>query len=292
LKTRRTDAQAVWSIGIFAGESPFRLASPRGLLNPVLTHKDVTDVKAVFVADPFMVHKDGLWYMFFEIMLAGFDRGVIGLATSKDARRWQYRGLVLEESFHLSYPYVFRWRGRYYMIPETLTAGAIRLYRAVSFPERWIHEANLVEGSFADASILRHQNRWWIFACGTPYRSDQLRLFYSTRLAGPWREHRQSPLIEDDPRVARPAGRLVRWRGHPIRFAQDCGTRYGSRVHAFQIISLTPRGYEERPVAGDPVLAPRGKTWAVHAAHHLDAHPDGAGGWIACVDGEGYPHLS
>jgi hypothetical protein len=283
---------AVWSIGVFAGESPFRLASPPGLSNPVLTYKDVTDVKARFVADPFMVLENGLWLMFFEIMLSECNRGVIGLATSRDASRWKYRGVVLEEPFHLSYPYIFQWRGTHYMIPETLNAGCIRLYRASPFPVRWVHEADLVQGVFADASILRHENRWWIFACGTPHQHDQLRLFHSTHLAGPWREHAQSPVIEANPRAARPAGRLVRWRGKLVRFAQDCVPHYGSCVHAFQITSLTPRKYAETPAAQEPVLAPNGESWMARAAHHIDAHPHAAGGCIACVDGEGYPHLS
>jgi beta-xylosidase len=274
---------------MFAGESPFQLASPPGLRNPVLTHHDVTDVQAAFVADPFMVRKGGLWHMFFEIMMADPARGVIGLAVSSDARRWTYRSVVVEEPFHLSYPYVFQWHGTYYMIPETLDAGYIRLYRAVSFPERWVHAADLVKGSFADASILRHQGRWWIFACGTPYRHDQLRLFHSRQLTGPWLEHRQSPLIDGDARVARPGGRLMRWRGHWVRYAQDCVPTYGSQVRAFQITSLTPEDYREKPVTEGPVLAPNGEPWTACGVHHLDPHPDGTGGWIACVDGHGHP---
>src|SRR5215470_3941647 len=185
LSTARMVGAPIWSIGIFAGKSPFELASPPELCNPVLTHHDVTDVRAAFVADPFMVNEGGQWYMFFEVMIAKFNRGVIGLAVSRNARSWKYLGVVLDEPCHLSYPYVFRWRGVYYMIPETLNAGCIRLYRAASFPQRWIHVADLVRGSFADASILRHRERWWIFACGTPYRHDHLRLFYSNYLTGP-----------------------------------------------------------------------------------------------------------
>ena len=57
--------QSRYSIGILGGTSPFDLKEVPGVRNPVLTHKDVTDVSAAFVADPFMVQADGKWAMFF-----------------------------------------------------------------------------------------------------------------------------------------------------------------------------------------------------------------------------------
>jgi hypothetical protein len=44
----------VWSIGIYTGDSLI-LTPPSQIKNPVLTAHDVTDVRALFVADPFMV---------------------------------------------------------------------------------------------------------------------------------------------------------------------------------------------------------------------------------------------
>src|ERR1700757_5102498 len=76
-------AQQVWSIGIYSGRSPFDLA-PRQSKNPVLTRKSVLDVAAAFVADPFMLHVNHVWYMFFEVMNWRANKGEIGLATSED----------------------------------------------------------------------------------------------------------------------------------------------------------------------------------------------------------------
>src|SRR5260370_37084346 len=60
--------QHQWSIGIYAGASPVSLSPPDGLQNPVLTNKDVSDLAAQFVADPFMLRVGDTWYMFFEVM--------------------------------------------------------------------------------------------------------------------------------------------------------------------------------------------------------------------------------
>jgi hypothetical protein len=277
----------VWSIGIFAGSSPLHVSAPTGLLNPVLTHHHVTDVSASFVADPFMIYVDGAWYMFFEVMVAGSVMGAIGLAVSRDARIWQYRQIVLQEPFHLSYPYVFRWRGTFFMIPETLAADCVRLYRAAQFPIHWSHAADLIPGMLADASIVRHDGRWWIFACGTPYDHDCLRLFHSDHLTGPWREHPGSPLIQSDPRRARPGGRITHWGSQLIRFAQDCRPAYGQQVRAFTITTLTRSRYAEVPAAEDPVLSAGGEPWSRFGMHSIDPHRVPGRKWIACVDGHG-----
>lgn len=141
----------------------------------------------------------------------------------------------MEEPFHLSYPYVFKWRGAFFMVPETLGAGCVRLYRAAVFPSRWVPVADLVEGEFADSSIFRHQERWWMMTCGRPYRHDQLRLFDASRLDGPWTEHPLSPIIDNNPHIARPGGRVIRWNKQLIRYAQDCSPTYGKQVHAFEL---------------------------------------------------------
>lgn len=276
----------MWSIGIYTGPSPFELSPAEGVENPVLSAGSVTDRPATFVADPFMVRTGGLWHMFFEVK-AGPDRdGEIGWATSPDGLGWEYRKIVLAEPFHLSYPYVFEWEGGFYLVPESLEPGAIRLYRADPFPERWIHVQDLLPVTGADPSLFRFQDRWWMFLCPTPYEHDSLALYHADRLEGPWREHPKSPLLQGEPRISRPAGRvLVRDRGTPaiIRFAQDCRPHYGARVRAFEVSRLTLEDYRESEHG--PVLEPPGFGWNGMRAHHVDAHPAPGGGWIACVDG-------
>lgn len=274
-----------WAIGIYRGPSPLDLR-PAGGEGPALTAADVHDVRADFVADPFLLCRDGRWHLFFEILDQDTGRGVIGLAESDDGRRFTYRQVVLREPFHLSYPFVFEHEGEVYMTPEALDAGGVRLYRATRFPTAWEPVATLVAGRLADPTVFRHAGRWWLFACGAPSRHDDLRLYTAEALEGPWREHPASPLIAGDRRSARPAGRPVFHGGAWLRFAQDCDPVYGSRVRAFRVTGLTPDRYAETLCLPDPVLAPGGEGWRRRRMHHLDAHPDGNNeGWIACVDG-------
>jgi hypothetical protein len=275
----------MWSIGIYAGDSPFQLAKSPGANCPVITREHVTEVPAEFVADPFMLKRAGVWYMFFEIMNLATHKGEIGLATSVDALDWTYQHIVLSEPFHLSYPYVFEWQSDYYMVPETLDAGAVPLYKANDFPLRWSPITHLIEGRYADPSVFHFNNRWWMFAGSPPYQHDTLRLFFSDALMGPWKEHPLSPIVAGNKCNARPAGRVLILDNKVIRFAQDCVPRYGTQVRAFEISELTTMRYVEVEIGQSPILRASASGWNGLGMHHIDAHPTADGKWIACVDG-------
>jgi hypothetical protein len=279
------EGKSMWSIGIYLGTSPFDFLPPSHMKNPVLSWQAISDVPAEFVADPFMLRTGGSWHMFFEVMNRQTQKGEIGLATSRDGYEWTYQQIVLAEPFHLSYPYVFESDNEYYMIPETLEPGAIHLYRAVSFPTRWVQVARLIEGTYADPSIFYRAGKWWMFACSTPYGHDTLRLYFADELMGHWSEHPHSPLVEGNNRIARPAGRVLVFPDKVIRYAQDCHPRYGSQVRAFEISELTTTGYHEKENARSPILTATGAGWNGNRMHHIDAQQISDGNWLACVDG-------
>lgn len=275
-----------WSIGIYQGTPPCDFSPSRRVQNPALTYAHVSDVTARFVADPFMIRADTEWYMFFEVMNARTSRGEIGLATSKDGRKWKYRQIVIAEPFHLSYPYVFEWMGSHYMVPESCKDGAIRLYEATTFPTTWSFVGYLLTGQpFVDSSVFRHAGRWWLFTSTAPTRHDTLRLYGSDTLLGPWAEHPCSPIIEGDARIARPGGRVLVLDDKVYRYTQDCGAAYGLQLRAFEVTDLSPSTYREREAGEGPVLAPSGSGWNANGMHHIDPHRLDDGTWIACVDG-------
>lgn len=278
-----------WAIGIYTADSSLNLKPLTNVRNPVLTAKDVTDIKAEFVADPFMVHKNGTWYMFFEALNLSSDQGVIALATSVDGTCWTYQQVVLEEPFHLSYPYVFEWNQEYYLVPETCQVNEVRLYKASHFPNQWVFQKTLLQGAdYVDSSLFFFNQRWWMFSSTTS--DDILRLHHADHPLGDWVEHPKSPLITNNPRLARPAGRSLVSDNRLIRFAQDDQPIYGRQVRAFEIMELTPENYMEQEIYdGKPILEPNGSGWNSYGMHHIDLHNLDSGRWIACVDGRGKP---
>jgi hypothetical protein len=224
--------------------------------------------------------------MFFEVYNRERLRGEIGLATSNDAIHWQYERIILREPFHLSYPYVFEFEGETYLIPESRDANAVRIYRACPFPYKWEFVQTLLTGPLADASLVQFEGRWWLFADTREQGqiNNTLRLFSSNSLMDGWAEHPRSPLIAQNPHVARPGGRVI-VNGYPIRFTQDCYPIYGTRLHGFEINRLTPSDYEETALSSIPILSPGDSDWNKTGMHHIDPHQLSDGRWIACVDG-------
>lgn len=272
-----------WSIGIYKGDSPFNFTDPEDIANPVLTGKDVSDIDAVFVADPFIVIKDGMYYMYFEVWNRQTMQGDIGFAESLDGRHWKYKKIVIDEQFHLSYPYIFKWNNDYYLIPESCRDLSVRLYKAVLFPGKWEYVGNLLTGHhYIDPTIFFYKGKWWLFL--STLDNNALNLYYSSCLLGEWKSHPMNP-VKLDKNNARCAGRVVVYNNRIYRMAQDDEPYYGIQVFAFEIIDLSETSYSERLVSKKPLVKNTGVGWNAAGMHHVDLHKLNVE-WIAAVDGK------
>lgn len=283
--SREAGKKAVWTLGVYAGDSPFELRPARGAANPVLTGANVTDMKVDTLAHPFLAMKGNHYYVFFTAKDLKTDKGGIALAESSDGVTWKFRRTVIREPFVLSHPYVFEWQNDYYLVPEAHTETSVRLYKATRFPDEWKYVGNLLEGGhFISPTLVRHKERWWLFT--SPSGNDTLRLFYASGLQGPWKEHPLSPIVKKDLRTARPAGRPFVFDGALYRLGQDCYPTYGRAVRAFRITDISPTSYVESMVE-TAIVEASGKGWNSAAMHHVDAQRTSTGRWIALVDALG-----
>ncbi|QYN34505.1 glycosyltransferase [Pseudonocardia sp. DSM 110487] len=276
-------APAPWRIAVQHVAHP--LDHEAGRTDLVFSDAAMGELGLQMVADPFAVHRDDRWHLFFEQVAAGARRGEIALATSTDLRSWIYHGPVLAEPFHLSYPHVIESGDETFMIPESAESGQIRLYRAARFPDRWELCAILAEGlPYKDSSLFERAGRWYLLTeTSRQHTYDELRLFSSADIRGPWREHPASPLVTRNSDSARCGGRIVDVDGRPLRFSQRCSRHYGESVlgHAIDLISATE--YRESTLP-EEILRPRPGAWNAKSVHHLDAHRV-ADGWVRFVDG-------
>lgn len=297
------DARSGWSIPFdrpIVPSYPYYedLSGPTGFrplentANPVLTVDAVTDFgDAHFVADPFLMgDPEGTLHMFFEV----FNRNrtptaAIGHATSMDGGRvWSYNRIVLEEPVHLSFPYVFRYAGEYYMIPDKWVrqeAAPIDLYRADSFPEEWTPVARITDPDqpLHDFVAFRWQDRWW----GIAGDGSNMAVFHADELeSDDWEPHPENPVVTDRPRGARPAGRPLVRRDHVDLFVQDCSSMYGERVRAFRVRRLSRTEYDDVEREDSPILEPSDERlgWNSGQMHHIDPWYTGEE-WLCAVDG-------
>jgi hypothetical protein len=276
--------QDIWAIGMVSGTSPLNLTD-MGIQNPVLTAKNVTDMDCVFVADPFIVKEGGTWYMFFEALDRLSNKGRIACALSQDGLRWTYKNVVLKERFHLSYPYVFKYQGDYYMIPESHEDYSVRLYKAAEFPDKWVPVDTLLHGEFVDSSVFQLNGLWWLFTTDLvdKERNNVLRLYTSQSLSGPWQEHPESPLSACTSHNSRCGGRVLVAGSQAFRIAQDDFGTYGNRLRAFKITTLTLKSYREAEVPWPIVIS--AQPWNTEGIHSLDPHVTATGTWLGAIDG-------
>ena len=111
------------------GDHIWEIGHQRPIHDIVCDHFSSSLNPVTIVADPFLfVYQDKL-FLFYE-KKRNYSPGVICMTCTEDLTHWSNSVVVLEEHFHLSYPYVFEEKGNVYMIPETSAVGDIRLYKA------------------------------------------------------------------------------------------------------------------------------------------------------------------
>jgi hypothetical protein len=202
-------------------------------------------------ADPFLYQKDGRNYVFFEEYRYDKPKGVISVAELDDTGRFVEPRVVLEKDHHLSYPFVFDWEGEIYLMPETAGNRTVEVHRAVHFPDRWAPAQVLLDNvSLLDPTLLHYQGMLWLFANPRwDHRrgNDELALYFSPTLEGPWRPHPRNPIVTGV-HQARPAGRLFSVGEQLYRPAQDCSRRYGYAVAFQRVDVLSENEYREVPI--------------------------------------------
>ena len=188
-----------------------------------------------FWADPHIVFEDNQYYIFLEEFPYSQNKGHITVLQMNKNGNIQTRKKILEKSYHLSYPFVFKLDNGYYMIPETNSNHTIDLYQCVDFPFTWKFSKNLMKNIDAvDTTLLHHNNIWWLFTCISKYDQikswDDLYLFYTDDLiSGSWQPHPCNPIVSDI-RKARSAGKIFVDKGSIIRPSQDSSQGYGTSI--------------------------------------------------------------
>jgi hypothetical protein len=228
--------------------------------------------RGAFWADPFLLKKQDKSYLFFEEFSYKDRRGHISCTLMDAEGEIGEPQVVLERPYHLSYPFLFEYRGEFYMIPETAENRAVEAYRCTRFPDQWeFHKTLLSDVQAVDATLVEYSMRWWMFvniAAQGGSTWDELHLFYSDDpLSANWIAHPMNPIISDA-RSARPAGRVFRRDGGLIRPSQDSSLRYGYAVNFNRITKLTIHDYEEELV--ERIEPPDGHILAVHTYNRSD----------------------
>lgn len=231
----------------------FSLEGPHKVPLSFDSFKSITPPKDRFWADPFVIFRNGLYYIFVEEFFYESKNGVISVISLTEEGQYSDSKVVLSKDHHLSYPFLFEEDGEIFMIPETCQNATIELYKCVDFPLKWELESVLIDGIKAvDSTLLKHEGKYWLFTNEKLVENssnwDVLNIFYSESLLnGEWKRHPENPVIQSV-EASRPAGSLFRQSGKMYRPGQNCLKHYGHGLTINEVTHLTETTYKERKV--------------------------------------------
>jgi hypothetical protein len=204
-----------------------------------------------FWADPHVIHLDDKYYVFVEEYIYREKKGRLSVLDIEPDGKEIKSTPILSTDHHLSYPFVFNWNGRYFLVPETASNRTIELYESIKFPFDWHYKMNLMENVLAvDTTLFFYNDKWWLFTGITEnegaFPEVELFLFYSTQLfSQEWIPHPLNPIVSDV-RKARPAGKIFMIDGKILRPSQDCSKIYGWGFDLNEILQLSETQYREQ----------------------------------------------
>lgn len=275
----------VWSMALYTSANDFsfsdELKDPIKIFDSRILCMRIEQVHTR--ADPFMFVWNDELFLFFESMSIN-QPGCIELYKTTDLKKFKHLGIVLKEAHHLSYPLVFMQGSSVFMIPESVSAGEVALYKFDEFPKVLKKIRTLLIGNYFDSSVIFHEGLWYLFTTS----ENGLNLFFTKDIEnGIFKAHPENP-ITSDPRICRCGGQPVIVSGSMYRLAQDGSNKYGGNLNILKILELTPTSYRE--VMAYENYFSCNENWNTEGGHHLSL-ADFHGQTIIAVDGQQHDYF-
>lgn len=202
--------------------------------------RTLKESKRYWYADPFLFERKGETWLFAEAFDNKTEKGLIACMKYENGTFGSPK-IVLEEDFHLSYPFVYEENGEVFMMPETSADGCIQVYKAVDFPEKWEKHKVLVTIENAVDTVIYGENLITSVVTDSGEKRVDVDIY---NMNG----ELVMKSLHKDSQQARGAGRVITAEGKTIRPAQDCtGGVYGAGLVFYQL-EKQAESFKETPV--------------------------------------------
>ena len=224
-----------------------------GLNASIRKFKKINFQKEISCADPHVVNKNGIFYIFFSEHNQKNNKSHISVVELDGNNMIKKPVPVLKKDYSLVYPFVFNWEDKYYMIPQSYNNNTLDLYECNKFPDKWDFKMSLMENvKVVSPTILHYEDKWWLFVglsenqISSP--DNELFLFYSDKLfTNKWHPHPLNPVISDI-RLARPAGKIFLHNNFMYRPSRNGAKWNEHSININKIIIINETEYEEKIV--------------------------------------------
>lgn len=144
---------------------------------------------------------------------------------------------------HFSYPFSFTYNDEEFLMPEVSGYSPQYFYPA-NQPNKKFFLRGLEEKRIVDATLLFHDNIYFLFFCEVITANSILNLWYARSPFDKFKPHPKSP-VSTSPFNARMGGKFIVESERIIRFGQNNAGEYGESLSVMEIRELNLKAYEE-----------------------------------------------
>ena len=214
---------------------------------------NISNLKNRYFADPFVVYRENKHFIFVEDYSYKNKKGTISVIQIDENDNQKLYENIIDERFHLSFPYVFEHKNNYYMIPETSENNCIKLYKCKNFPNEWEFCHNLISDiQCVDTIMININEKYFLITSqGTKDEfSSRLNIFYSEDpLSTNWVPHKLNPIYFNINEGRN--GGLIRNKNNIYRVSQKFGinylgdNQYGNEISIRSVENITSEDFKE-----------------------------------------------
>ena len=209
-----------------------------------LRFERVPNSSKYWVADPFPIEVNGQLYIFGEVFEYRKDKGSIGY-TKYENNAFAPWKIIIEEDYHMSFPYLFYEDDVLYMCPEANKSNQLYLYKCVRFPDEWVKDRVLINDvNYSDTIFYKKDEDLYAFT--SLWNSIDDHKFKIIKFDEDESEISNGKIETLDYYLTRPAGKIFKDNvsGKEIMVSQICKPLYGSGV-VFKEFNLNWPDYSE-----------------------------------------------
>lgn len=238
-----------WCLGYFKLENNFKFTT-KNLINKINTAIIFKPPKNQFWADPFLFNYNKKKYIFFEKFYKKKNKGVISMCELKKNKLTNFRD-ILVKPHHLSYPMLFKYKKKIYLMPESYQAKKVEIYQSINFPYSWKKKYTLFKNEItADPTIFTYKNNLWISINKTKKNlSDLNKKLFIYKVTNNFKKlvpHYKNPVVMSH-NGGRNAGNLIYLKNKTIRPSQiNIKSVYGYGLNFFEIKKLNLKEFKEK----------------------------------------------
>ena len=210
----------------------------------IKTYRIVKAPQGQWIADPFLYEYEGRHFLYVEQYIKEERHACLGCYEIIDGIPSNYH-VIIKTSYHMSYPCIFYYKGKHYIIPESSANNTIDLYEAVDFPFKWEKKCTLIEGEkLVDSTVYFMENSirllsykkasegWYVVLFKLDVENGEIERLYETLYSK---------------NIGRPAGFLYKEGEILYRPSQNCSRKYGECLIINKVDCLDDKEFTEHP---------------------------------------------